>query len=262
MTLVEPFESPGPQPRLDPDNPSGWLGSTPLLDLEDTKLRLRAHAVTQLCKSEREKALSIYGYVKRLPFAKPLKMRLHTAREVIAAGRGDADDKSTVLIAMMRAVEIPARIRYIELRGEILRGLTSGVASAVRPVAEIWLNGTWMRTDTYIFDAAYMAAARRRLQDSGWDWGYGIHREGHMIWTAAGDAWLGGMPTAQDPMVMNDMGVFSDPMELAAAPVWRASYPRLARAVQWNVLAPMMERVVRELREEAHTPPAVTTRRA
>ncbi len=263
MPLVETPASTGPQPRPDPDAPSGWLASTSLLDLEDTKLRLRAHALTQLCKSEREKALAIYGFVKRIPFAKPLKMRLRTAREVIAAGRGDADDKSTVLIALMRAVEIPARIRYIELRGEILRGLTTGVASAVRPVAEIWLNGTWMRTDTYIFDAAYMAAARRRLQDSGWDWGYGIHREGHMIWTAAGDAWLGGMPTASDPMVMNDMGVFSDPMQLAASPIWRASYPRLARAVQWNVLAPMMERVVRELREEARTPPpAVTTRRA
>ncbi|HSH91037.1 MAG TPA: transglutaminase family protein [Ramlibacter sp.] len=241
-------------------DPGRWLASTALLDLEDPKLRLRAHALTQLCKTEREKALAIYGFVKRLQFAKPLKMRLRTAREVIDAGRGDADDKATVMMALMRASDIPARLRYIELRGEILRGLTSGIASAGRPMAEIWLNDRWLRTDTYIFDATYMAAARQRLKDAGWDWGYGIHREGHMIWTGSADAFLGGMPTERDPMVMQDMGVFNDPMEVLSSPAWRASYPRITRAVQWNVLAPMMERVVRELREEGSSSQPVARR--
>ena len=179
------------QPAL--DEPGRWLGTTELLDLEDTRLRLRAHALTQLCKTEREKALAVYGFVKRMPFAKPLKLRLRTARQVIDAGRGDASDKATVLIALMRAADIPARLRYIELRGEVLRGLTSSVASAGRAVAEIWLNDRWMRTDTYIFDAVYMAAARQRLKEHGWDWGYGIHRNGDAIWNAAGDAFLGGV---------------------------------------------------------------------
>jgi len=234
-----------------PDDPGYWLGSAALLDLEDPRLRLRAHALTQLCKTGRERALAVYGFVKRVPFAKPFKLRLRTAREVMDAGRGDADDKAVLLAALMRAANIPARLRYIELRGEILRGLTSGVASAARPVAEIWLGERWMRTDTYIFDAAYMAAARQRLKDRGWEWGYGIHRDGHTIWSGAGDAFLGGRPTEQDPMVLRDLGCFNDPLELISSRAWRSAYPRLARAVQWNVLAPMMEKVVRELREEA-----------
>ena len=197
------------------------------------------------------------GKVLRLPFSKPFKLRLRTAREVIDAGRGDADDKATVLIAMLRAADIPSRIRYIELRGEILRGLTSNVASAARPVAEIWVGDRWLSTDTYIFDAAYMAAARQRLKDQGWEWGYGIHRDGHAIWTGAEDAWLGGMPTSSDPMVIEDLGLFNDPMELLSSPAWLNAHTRLARAVQWNVLAPMMEKVVRELRQEASSgPPA------
>lgn len=248
--MADSFESHGDggQPAL--DDPDRWLGSTELLDLEDPKLRLRAHALTQLCKTEREKALAVYGFVKRIPFAKPLKLRLRTAREVIDAGRGDADDKATVLVALLRAAGIPARLRYIELRGEILRGLTSSIASAGRPVAEIWLNDGWLRTDTYIFDAVYMAAVRQRLKGHGWDWGYGIHRDGHVIWSGAGDAFLGGVPTGQDPMVMADLGLYNDPLELISSAAWRATYPRLARAVQWNVLAPRMDKVVRELREE------------
>jgi len=237
------------QPAL--DDPGRWLGCGELLDLEDPKLRLRAQALTQLCKNERERALAIYGFVKRLQFAKTLKMRMRTAREVIDAGRGDADDKATVFIALLRAADIPARLRFIKLRGEILRGLTSGVGSAARPVAEIWLGERWLRTDTYIFDAAYMAAARQRLKTQDWEWGYGIHRNGHMIWSGASDALLGGHPIEDDPMVIADLGCFNDPLELLSSPAWRREHPRLPRAVQWNVLAPMMEKVVRELREEA-----------
>jgi transglutaminase-like putative cysteine protease len=236
------------------DEPDRWLGNTELLDLEDTRLRLRARALTQLCKTEREKALAIYGFVKRIPFARPLKLRLRTARQVIDAGRGDAADKATVLIALMRAAGIPARLRYIELRGEVLRGLTSNVASAGRPVAEIWLNDCWMRTDTYIFDAVYMAAARERLREHGWDWGYGIHRNGDAIWSAAGEAFVGGVPTEKDPMVVSDLGVYSDPLELVSSRAWRAFHRPIVRAVQWNVLAPLMDKVVRELREEGSAP--------
>lgn len=254
--MTDSAESPGVDAAPGPDDPGRWLGSAALLDLEDTKLRLRAHALTQLCKTERERALAVYGFVKRIPFSKPFKLRLRTAREVIDAGRGDADDKAAVLIALLRAAGIPARLRYIELRGEILRGLTSGVGSAARPLAEIWLGERWLRTDTYIFDAAYVAAARQRLKNAGWEWGYAIHRDGNPLWSGAGDAYLGGRPTAQDPMVLADLGCFSDPLELISSEAWRSAHPRLARAVQWNVLAPMMERVVRELREEAAAPGA------
>lgn len=238
----------------DINDPCRWLGSTDLLDLQAPKLRLRAHALTQLCKSEREKALAIYGFVKRIPFAKPLKLRMHTSREVMSAGRGDADDKATLLVALMRASNIPIRLRYIQLQGAIMRGLTTHFASAGRPLAEVWLNDRWLRTDTYIFDAAYMAAARQRLKVNGWDWGYGIHREGHAIWTAASDAFLGGCATALDPMVISDLGVYSDPLELGKSQRWREIYPRVARAVQWNMLAPAMEKIVRELRAEASSP--------
>jgi hypothetical protein len=226
-----------------------------MLDLQGPKLRLRARSLTQLCKTEREKALAIYGFVKRVPFAKPLKLRLHSAREVMDAGRGDADDKATLFVALMRAAGIPTRLRYIPLKGEILRGLTSSGSSAGRPMAEVWLNDRWIRTDTYIFDAAYMAAARQRLKTDGWEWGYGIHREGHAIWTAADDAFLGGYATEVDPMVMAELGLYRDPLELATSHTWRASYPRVARALQWNMLSPMIEKVVRELRQEAGTPP-------
>lgn len=233
------------------EDPARWLGSSALLDLQDPRLRLRVRSLTQLCKSEREKAMAIYGFVKRIPFAKPIKLRLNTAREVLDLGRGDAPDKAVLLIALLRLAKIPARIRYVELRGDILRGLTSNVSSAARPVAELWLHGRWVRNDTYIFDAGYMAAARQRLKEQDWEWGWGIHREGHAIWNGIDDAFVGGRPTEADPMVIGDLGVFNDPYDFVSSDIYRSQHARLARALHWNVLAPLIERSIRDLREES-----------
>lgn len=242
------------------DDPRDWLGGTPLLDLDDPKLRLKARSLTQLAKGPREQALAIYAFVKRLELAKPMKVRFHTAREVLDAGGGDADDKATLFMALLRVAGIPARLRYVQLQGDILRGLTSRMTRASRPLAEIWL-GRWVRTDTYIFDARYMAAARQRLKDRDWDWGYGIHRAGAMLWNGLDDAFLGAWPTETDPMVIDTLGPVSDPQEVVALPAWKKAYRRVTRAAHWNLLAPSMDRVIRELREEADQPSGAGVRR-
>jgi len=244
----------------DHDDPRQWLGSTPLLDLDDPRLRMKVHSLTQLSKSPRDKAITLYGFVKRLTLCKPIKMRFRTAREVIEAGCGDADDKATVLVALLRVAGIPARVRYTELRREMLRGLGTNMRRAARPVMEIWLN-RWIRTDTYIVDASYMAAARERLRDRGWRWGYGICVDGATIWNGANDAFLGGVPTEVDPMVLRDLGVYSDPHGLVSSRTWRADYRRVTRAAHWNMVAPVMDRVIRELRAEASHGAAVVTSR-
>lgn len=239
--------SPGEQVS---DRPEDWLHTTPLLDLDDTKLRLRARSLTQLCKSEREKALAIYGYVKRLVYAKRVKLHYPTAREVLDARAGDGDDKATLLMALMRAAGIPARIRYMEMSGRMLRGLTHGRTPAARPLAEFWIESRWARTDTYIFDAAYVAAARERLNERGWDCGWGIHVQAQQLWNGKDDAFLGGVPPECDPMLVLQLCVVSDPLGLVTSAVERngVRYRRAVRALQWNVLAPGMRRAIEDLR--------------
>ncbi|HET6828372.1 MAG TPA: transglutaminase-like domain-containing protein [Ramlibacter sp.] len=249
-----PAPAPVPDSRLDPaDDPRAWLGNTPLLDLDDPKLRLKAHSLTQLCKSEREKALAIYGFVKRLPLRKAIKLRQHSPREVLEAGEGDADDKATLLIALLRAAGIPARLRYVELHRGMLRGLVSGMTGAARPLAEVWL-GRWMRTDTYIFDAGYMAAARQRLKDKGWSRGYGIHVGGDTLWAGVADSYLGGEAPETDPMVLRELGTVNDPQE--ALRLRRGQLGPLMRALHWSMVAPGMGRAIRELREQSSQAPA------
>jgi transglutaminase-like putative cysteine protease len=235
------------------DDPQRWLRATPLLDLQDPKLRLRVQALTQLCKNEREKALTIYGYVKRLPLTRRIKLRTRTAREVFDAGCGDAPDKATLLVAMLRLAQLPARIRYVSLAGEILRGVAPGLKEAARPIVEVWLHGRWLRTDTFIFDPACMAAARQRLRDLGWEWGYGIHVNGHMLWDGFEDAYLGGVPTECDLMVVRDLGVFNDPREFVQSRAYRRHFSP-GRLLQWVVLAPLADWALRGLRTHVTQP--------
>jgi hypothetical protein len=234
------------------DRPGDWLHSTPLLDLADPKLRLKARALTQLARSDRQKALAIYAYVKRLPYAKRVKMEYPTARRVIEQRSGDGDDKATLLMALMRAAGIPARIRYMEMKGVMLCGLvpSPNPPDAARPLAEVWLDGRWVRTDTYIFDAAYTAAALRQLRMQGWDCGWGLRVGGDQLWNGKDDAFLGGRVPEEDPMLMRTLCVVSDPLQLVA-PAMRANgyrYRRSVRALQWNMLAPIMSRSIGHLR--------------
>jgi hypothetical protein len=131
----------------------------------------------------------------------------------------------------------------------MLRGLIPRATPAARPLAEFWLD-RWVRTDTYIFDAEYVAAARERLQANGWECGWGIHINAQLLWDGKNDAFLGGVPTDQDPMLTRLLCVVSDPLELVSESL-RASglrYRRSVRALQWNMLAPTMMRAIRELR--------------
>jgi len=232
------------------DDPAHWLGSSPLLDLEDPRLRLRTRALTQLCKSEREKALAVYAFVKRIPFAKPFKMRLRTAREVIDARRGDASDKATVLVALNRLAGIPARVRYLLLRAELLQGLRPGARQAACPVVETWLGERWVQNDTYIFDAGYVAAARARLKDRGWERGYGIHVQGQALWDGARDASVGGLGGEDDPMVLADLGVYGDPLAFVSSAAYREHVPGFSKALHWNLLSPVLEGAIRDLRAD------------
>lgn len=230
--------------------PSAWLGTTPVLDLEDTRLRLKVHALTQLCGSDREKVLALYGFVKRMPFAKPFKMRLYTAREVMDHRRGDSADKATLLVAMLRLAKVPARMHFVTLRTEVMHGLLHQGLAPTRPIVQAFLDDGWVGTDSYIYDARYAAAAQRRLLAEGWKCGYGMHIDGQMLWDARSDAFVNGRPPDQDPLVVQDHGVFCDPLEFVSSPSYRAAHTRVSRALHLNLRSPAMDRAIRELRKE------------
>lgn len=233
------------------DDPGAWLASTPLLDLEDPRLRVRVHQVTQLARNDRERALAVYGFVKRLPFGKAFKMRLHTAREVLDQGSGDAADKATLLVAMLRLAGLPARLRYLTLSARVMRGLCPAAARPTRPLLEVYLEGGWARTDSFVFDAEYAAAARRRLTANGWNCGYGLHRSGQALWDGRSSGYSFSGRSDGAPMIDLEHGVFCDPLEFVSSVAYRLHHRRVSRAMHWNMMSGLIDRSIRDLRAES-----------
>jgi hypothetical protein len=232
----------------DVDAPERWLRSTAMLDLEDPRLAIRATALTQLSPNNRAKALAIYGFVKRMPYRRPFKMRHRRAREVLDSGWGDGPDKATLMIALLRRVGIPARLRMVRMDGRIMRGLVDHMDSISWPFVEVWLDGRWLRTDTYIFDAAYMAAARQALKTAGQRFGFGVYVDSQPLWTGLDHASLSPVAPDTDPMVLEDMGPFHDHHDYMGSSSFRSRHSRRFRFLRWNLLVPAMRMAVERLR--------------
>jgi hypothetical protein len=247
-------------PRGSAGEPQHWLRSTRLMDLGDPRLRMRAASLVQLCRSDREKALAIYACVKRLPYHRPFKMGPRTARDVLDTGSGDGPDKATLMIALLRMAGVPARLRVVAMRGEIMRGLVDGLGVINRPFVEMWIAGAWQHTDTFIFDADYMASARQALRAAGGAWGYGVHVESPMLWTGHASTLMSPLPLESDPMVVEDLGAFHDPQDCMASSAFRARHVSFVRFLRWNFLVPRMWRAAQRIRR--WVPPAPRTERA
>ena len=239
---------PTPHLRID-SSPDLWLGTTPILDLGDDRLRLRARTLTQLRASPLEQAIAIYGYVKALRFFVPTHLTAATAREVLDDKGGSWYGKSTLLIALLRLCHIPARLRMVRLGPQHWRGLVITTKPVNHPMVEIWLGDRWQRTDTHVYDLRYMAAARAQLHRKGWQVGYGVHRNGDTIWNGREDAFATFVLDEPDGGPRADLGVYNDPMEFMRWLGDQAPVAGVRRAMHWGLVAARINHSVQALRK-------------
>jgi len=88
--------------------------------------------------------------------------------------------------------------------------------------------------------------ARYRLQEQGWECGYGIHKAGDSIWGGLGNAFLVGEAIAAAHMKPVASGVFEDPAAFIATPEYR-----LTHVIHSNLKVLSLRKVIRSLRDEA-----------
>ncbi len=231
-----------------------WLAKTKLLNLGDDRLRLKAKALVQLATSDRERLLVVYEFVKAMPYSGPCAEGYQTARQVLDAKTGDAFDKSTLLVAMLRLVNIPARMRFVQLNGDVVRGLAQGVHTLTHPVVECWIDDRWLKTDTHVYDIHYLVTVREKLNAAGWMVGYGIHRNAHSVWDGRDNVFAGFALDKPEGQPLRELGVFDDPrrfdraMRIGAGPMTWLNHKLCD--FRWAMSARAMRRSLRQLRDE------------
>lgn len=230
-----------------------WIRATEQLETTHPRIRLLALSLTQLQRTPHDKAVACFNYVRSLPFGSVGDGIYVRATEVLKRGRGDCHTKSTLLVALLRSIELPARMRFLTLRGEFLRGLLDlDSLPVIHCAVEVLLDGRWVLVDTHVVDPAFACAARQRLRSEGHTLGWGIHLLGQTDWDGHSPAFGQIVPEDHDSWPLRDWGVFDDPAHFyTTVPEVRRRLGWRGR-VRWKLASRLVNRRVNALRESAN----------
>ncbi len=233
------------------DHPQDWVAATRLLDLDDPKLRIQAMRITQLATSETQKAVFVHDFVKSLPFGCVAGFDHVPAGAVLKAGRGDCHTKGTLFVAMLRSVGVAARLRFVTLSSAFLKGIIDVPDTITHAVAEVYLDGRWVQTDTYVTDTLLETHAMQLLEQQGSQIGYGIHIRGNHFWDGRHAAHAQYTESDAASMPVHDWGVAHDPEHFYGSKDHEALKLGWLTRVKWMLAAALVNRRVEQLRMQS-----------
>lgn len=240
-----------PAPPDPSDEPARWVGNTPLLQFDHPKIRLLAVRLTQLKRTPREQAVACFNYIRALPFGCIADSTSTSALSVLRAGMGDCHTKSTLLIALLRSLGIPSRLRFVALPPDFLRGIIdTGGQPVEHGYTEVMLDEQWQAVDSYVVDPRLAMAAKSRLLQEQRTVGYGMHRDGLISWDGRSSSF--GQFSADDPgsMPLHDWGAYDDPYQFYSSVDYVRDRLSLSSRFKWLVAARVVNKRVRDLRSK------------
>ena len=208
-----------PRPRGGPASaalgPPSWLAETEVIDWRDPSILRATEAAVADAEGPRERAVRIHDFVRdRVRCGWQPRFYEVRASEVLAAGVGYCNTKSSLFVAMLRAAGIPARVHFVDVDASILLGVIDpGTSHVDHSYTEVWLDGRWVRTDSYIVDLPLAERGRARLAAEGGVLGYGVHSAGTSTWDGRRDAFSQFVDDGSSPdFHRTDFGVHADVM--------------------------------------------------
>jgi Transglutaminase-like superfamily len=232
------------------DEPSDWLGTTRMLDLDDSRLRIQAMRITQLATTDVQKAILIHDFIKSMPFGCVAGFDHVPAVSVLKSGHGDCHTKGTLFVALLRCAGVPARLRFVTLTGAFLHGIIDiGQSTITHAVGEVYLQESWTQTDTYVTDSLLEAQAVTLLTQQNINAGYGVHRQGNRFWNGWQHAH--GQYSAADPSSLpsHDWGVAHDPEQFYSSNENPQLHMGWLTRAKWMIAAGVVNRRVQKVRE-------------
>jgi len=194
---------------------SQYLISTAMLDFEHTTIQQLVAKQGWRQLSQYDAIGAIYSYVRDdILFGYNKDDRL-SASKVLKDGYGQCNTKGTLLMALLRAVNIPVRFHGFTIFNELQRGAIPNYLFAMAPKriihswVEVNLDGRWINLEGYIIDKSYLKKVQSRFSDQCGDFsGYGISTKclsnPQVEWTGA-DTYI------QKEGIADDYGSYAQP---------------------------------------------------
>ena len=222
------------------------LVATEYIDHHHPSIVALAKDITSHAKSDSstEKAVLIHDYVRdSIPFGWSGRFWNEKASDVLKTGRGYCNTKSTLFAALLRAVDIPCRLQFVDINTEILSGITDPhVAYETHTYTDVFNveQNRWYHVDSYVVDKALAMAAQDRLAREDKVIGYGVHRDGRSDWNGTEDVFIQYATdsernkTLERPLTEHRFGPFRDIGAFYAAADQHGVQDRLAsRIFRW-----------------------------
>jgi transglutaminase-like putative cysteine protease len=192
---------------------SQFTGTTHYLDWENPTILSTVSQVAPETKPPVDRARLIHDFVRdQIKFGWTPEFYDQRASDVLRAGVGYCNTKSTLFVAMLRASGIPARQHFVNINSEILFPfLDPGMPFVDHSFAEVYLDGAWRSVDSYVVDQPLFDSGKRQIAQGSKKLGYGIHWNGVSSWDGESDAFSQYLMDGSCPNVSTtDHGVFED----------------------------------------------------
>jgi transglutaminase-like putative cysteine protease len=229
---------------------SNLLTATPLLDTQhpDIEALVTARGWRTLAPDDRVGAA--YNFVRNeIAFGYNAGDELKASR-VLADSIGQCNTKSTLLMALLRAVGMPCRFHGFTIDKPLQRGAITGLAYWLAPQriihswVEVNLHGRWIALEGFILDAPYLSSLQRRFPDARRFCGYGAATPDL---SAPEVEWCGRDTFIQKEGIADDFGTFDSPDAFYAKHGSNLSGPK--RWLFQHVVRHQMNRNVRRVRQ-------------
>jgi Transglutaminase-like superfamily len=137
------------------------------------------------------------------------------ASQVLADGIGQCNTKGALLMALLRALDVPCRFHGFTIDKALQKGAITGIAywlaprSIIHSWVEVWFEEKWVNLEGFILDCGYLGALQRRFAD---------HRGAFCGFGAATPdlqnprvEWLGEDTYIQKDGINADLGIYDAP---------------------------------------------------
>ena len=194
-----------------------WLAHTPIANYDHPSIQTLISERAWKTLKAFDRVGSAYSFVKdEMAFGYNRSDDL-PASDVLRDGYGQCNTKGNVLVALLRALDVPARFHGFTIDKALQKGAIPAWLFPLAPArilhswVEIQWEGNWLPLEGFILDGAYLRALQERFPQATSFCGYGA---------ATPDLqnpeveWRGKPTYIQNDGIAEDFGVFDHPDDL------------------------------------------------
>lgn len=194
---------------------SKFLIPTPMLDFNHDSIQKLISINKWDELPDYEKIGAIYSYVRDNIFFGYNADDQLSASQVLQDGYGQCNTKGTLLMALLRAVNIPCRIHGFTIYNSLQKGAIPAYIIPIAPKriihswVEVLWNEEWINLEGYILDKPYLQKIQHKFQDQSEGFsGFGIATK---CLSNPPIEWEGKSTYIQNEGIADDFGIFTNP---------------------------------------------------